>query len=302
MSCLRMAHFVFICFLWRKIMYGEYEESTLLKLHMKEMEILKDFMEICENNNIEYFGIAGTAIGTVRHKGFIPWDDDIDIAMLRPDYERFIKIATSDEKIMKKYEFWGPDMKKKYYNLQPIMMLKDTVFVNENAAAGGYRPGIFMDIFIYDNIPEHKPEAMKVIKKCWFYKILYLCHNLNYFKLLKNQTVFQKFKNIICGMIGFILRLIPKSDRYIYKKFMEYAKLNEGKTDRYTCLFDPGADIMHIRKSKAFPTVQMDFEDTKIRLVKNYDQQLRQHMGEYMVIPPEDKRTNHFPVELDFGE
>ncbi|MDD6401237.1 MAG: LicD family protein [Lachnospiraceae bacterium] len=283
-------------------MYGEYEDSVLKKLHDCEMEILKDFISVCEKNNIEYFAISGTAIGALRHQGFIPWDDDIDIAMLREDYVRFIKAARKDKAIMDKYEFWGPDMKKKYYNLQPIMVRKNTVFVNENAAAGGYRPGIFMDIFIYDHIPENKEEADKIIKKCRKYKILYLTRNINYFKLLKNQTTFQKFKNIILGFTRLFMKLFPDIDRVIYKKFYECATSYKGTSDKYTCLFDPGSEIMHIWKSKSYPTIKKPFEDIEIRMVKNYDEQLRTHMGEYMTLPPENKRTNHFPVELDFGD
>ena len=72
-------------------MYGEYESETLEKLHNAELSMLKDFAKLCDDNNIEYFAISGTAIGAVRHKGFIPWDDDIDVALLRKDYERFVK-------------------------------------------------------------------------------------------------------------------------------------------------------------------------------------------------------------------
>lgn len=283
-------------------MYGEYEPQVLDRLHRAEMILFKDFAKLCEKNNIEYFAIAGTAIGAVRHKGFIPWDDDIDVALLRPDYERFIEAAKNDAEFMDKYELWGPDMEKKYYNLQPILMAKNTVFVNENAAAGGYKPGIFMDLFIYDNIPEAEKEAKRVIKKCRKYKILYISRNLNFFRLLKGQSLAQKIKNIICGIIGFVLRIIPESDELLFRKYSKYARMYDGRTDKYTCLFDPGSHIMDIRKSKSYPTIKMPFEDTEIRLVKNYDEQLRQHMGSYMELPPEDKRTNHYPAELDFGE
>ena len=83
---------------------------------------------------------------------------------------------------------------------------------------------------------------------------------------------------------------------------MMYATMYREETDKYTCLFDPGSAIMDIHKSRSYPTIKVPFEDTEIRLVKNYDEQLRQHMGEYMEIPPVEKRTNHCPVELDFGD
>ena len=85
-------------------MYGEYEVQVLQKLHNIELMMLKDFNELCEKNNIEYFAISGTAIGAVRHQGFIPWDDDIDLAFLRSDYERFVEAMKSDMKFCEKYE------------------------------------------------------------------------------------------------------------------------------------------------------------------------------------------------------
>lgn len=283
-------------------MYGEYQPEILEKLHRVELMMLNDFMSVCDKNGLDYFAISGSAIGAVRHKGFIPWDDDIDIAMLREDYERFVEIIDSDLEFSAKYELWGPDREKKYYNLQPTLSLKNTVFVNESAAAAGYRPGILMDIFIYDNIPEDSKEAARIIKKCRTYKILYILRNLNAFKRLKGKSLVGKIKNIVSGIMRLFLRLIPKGDMFLYKKYTKYARMTDGKSDRYTCLFDPGSDIMHIRRGESFPTIEVPFEDTKIKLLKNYDQQLKQHMGSYMEIPPENKRTNHMPVELDFGE
>lgn len=282
-------------------MYGEYETHVLEKLHKAELMMFKDFIELCEKNRIEYFAISGTAIGAVRHQGFIPWDDDIDIALLRPDYERFVKAMKKDRAFCEKYELWGPDQSHKYYNLQPTLMVKDTVFVNEYAWAAGYRPGILMDLFIYDNLPEDEKEAKKIIKKCRWLKILYITRNVNFFKLLKGKPPVQKIKNVICGFIRIGLQLLPGSERFLYNRFMYYATMYRGKTDKYTCLFDPGSHIMDIKKSKSYPTIKKKFEDTEIRLVRNYDEQLRQHMGDYMEIPPVEKRTNHSPVELDFG-
>ena len=283
-------------------MYGEYEPQVLEKLHSVELSMLKDFMKLCDDNNIEYFAISGTAIGAVRHQGFIPWDDDIDVALLRKDYERFVKVMKKNKEFCEKYDLWGPDLEHKYYNLQPTLVLKNTVFVNENAHAGNYKPGILMDIFIYDNLPEDKKKAELIIKKCQRYKILYIVRNVNHFKLLKGKEPVQKVKNIICGFLRIFLKLFPKSDEILFLIFMMNATMYINQSYMYSCLFDPGASIMDISKSKSYPTIKVPFEDTEIRLVKNYDEQLRKHMGNYMEVPPVEKRTNHCPVELDFGE
>ena len=70
-----------------------YEEAELKKIQGCELEILKDFMKICDENGLRYFAFAGTGIGAVRHKGFIPWDDDIDVALPREDFEQFIRLV-----------------------------------------------------------------------------------------------------------------------------------------------------------------------------------------------------------------
>ena len=72
----------------------EYDEATLKKVQQTELGILKDFIKVCDENNLTWFGDAGSGIGALRHKGFIPWDDDIDIGMLRDDYEKVLKILT----------------------------------------------------------------------------------------------------------------------------------------------------------------------------------------------------------------
>ena len=74
----------------------KYDETTLKKLQEIELEMLHDFVKICEKNDIQYFGIGGTAIGALRHKGFIPWDDDIDLAFGRKDYEKFCETVEKE--------------------------------------------------------------------------------------------------------------------------------------------------------------------------------------------------------------
>lgn len=278
-----------------------YSDEILKKLHTAEVDILKDFICICEKYNLNYFAISGSAIGAVRHQGFIPWDDDIDIAILRKDYEVFAEVAPKE--LGDKYDFWGPENDLKYYNLQPIMSRKGTTFVTDEAWAGGYRPGIFLDIFIYENIPDDEVEANVIIKKCKRYKILYLIRNINFFKLLKNQTVVNKIKYIISGFIRLVLRLIPNSDVKLYNLYLKYAKKYYGKSDRYTALCDPGAAIMDVYEEDIYPPCHMPFEDININMLHNYEKQLKKHMGEdYMTLPPENKRVNHSPKELDFGD
>ena len=85
------------------MLYKEYDEKTLHRLQQIELEILRDFDELCTENGLSYFGCGGTAIGAVRHHGMIPWDDDIDVGLLRKDYEKFLRIARQ-KKWRRKYK------------------------------------------------------------------------------------------------------------------------------------------------------------------------------------------------------
>ena len=106
------------------MLYTEYDDEILKHLQNIELMILKDFIEICEKNNLKYYLIYGTQIGAIRHNGFIPWDDDIDIIMFRDDYEKFLKIMDSINS--EKYEILDCRYKSDYFFQFGKLCLKDT--------------------------------------------------------------------------------------------------------------------------------------------------------------------------------
>lgn len=281
-------------------MYKEYDSEQLKRLHRAEMTVYKDFAAVCKKYDIRFFAIAGTAIGAVRHQGFIPWDDDMDLAMLREDYERFMKVAPGE--LSDRYEFMGPDLEKKYYNLQPAMVRLGTKFVTEQAWVSGYSPGIFLDLFIYESVPENEGERKKLFARCRRLQMLYIMRNTRFFRLLHEEKKAQSVRNFVSGCIGTLLRLIPHSDELIYGKYRSLALREYGRSRLYTALCDPGLDIMWVREDEMFPLQEMPFEDSTIYLLREYDRQLRRHLGDYMQIPPPEKRKNHAPRILEFGE
>ena len=126
----------------------EYDEATLKKVQQTEMEILRDFIKVCDENNLTWFGDAGSGIGAIRHKGFIPWDDDIDINMPRADYERFIPIFR--QQFGDRYWIHTPLETKNYDLLLSRIRLKGTsVCTREDF--GNPESGAFVDLFIVEN-------------------------------------------------------------------------------------------------------------------------------------------------------
>ena len=139
--------------------FKEYDEETLQKIQQTEMEILKDFIEVCEKHNLTYFGIAGTGIGALRHQGFIPWDDDIDVAMPRDDFERLVRFIEKEKG--DKYLI----MDTKHYPNYPLMTtritMRGTKFKEEALKSIDAPMGIFLDLYPLDKMSDDPKEAKK---------------------------------------------------------------------------------------------------------------------------------------------
>ena len=126
--------------------------DLMKKVHKVQLEMALEVKRICQNNNIKYFIIAGTLLGSVRHGGFIPWDDDLDIGMLREDYDRFIKIAQKE--IGEEYflQTWDTDSG---FALPIAKIRKNgTKFIEQNSSKSELHNGIYIDIFPFDNVPD----------------------------------------------------------------------------------------------------------------------------------------------------
>lgn len=280
----------------------EYDADTLKKVQKLNLMIYKDFAEVCAKHDIEYFAISGTAIGALRHKGFIPWDDDIDIALLREDYEKFVSVF--NEELSDKYYLMGPEFEHGYYNLKPHMVLKDTVFVTNEAWSASYRPGFFLDLFIYDNIPVDGKELKSYWRSCKLYTVFWFAYHVKFWKLLDTQkTIGGKAKYLLSTVIGAVLRCIPGEEQRLWNGYYKLTQKYRGKTKRHSALSDYGMTYMYVDDDEMYPLKDMPFEDTTIPMVRENILQVSRHMGkDFMQLPPEDKRTNHYPKELDFGK
>ncbi len=278
---------------------AQYDPEVLRKLQLCELEILKDFLSICEKHNLTYFGFAGTAIGAIRHGGFIPWDDDIDLGILRKDYDLLKEIIKKD--YSDKYTFVDPAEFDDYPVMNAHIVLNGTKFSEPFAKNLKYPQGIFLDIFPFDNAPENEKEREKHIKKSWILsKILILRHTP--FPVIPFKKGIKKFLcHSATATIWFLMNLFGLSHKKLHKTVLKhctkYQNVDTGYI-YYSCSASTQGTVFH--KDDFYPLKKISYEGIMLDFPKNVEKGLIRVYGDFMKLPPVDKRINHCPEELVF--
>lgn len=280
--------------------WKRYDEATLKKLQQTELSMLHDFVRICEENHIPYFGIGGTAIGALRHQGFIPWDDDIDLAFTRKHYEKFCSIV--EKEYSDKYTILRADTDENYPLFTARMCLKGTIFREYAMQHVDCDFGIFLDLYAYDNIPDNEWSMRIQAVKVWIYsKLLILCSikepNLLMYGWKKQAALF-------CCKIGYgVMKLLHISKRGVFYRGKRCCmKYNRRKTKRLAYLPEARPFTSMIKRDDLFPLQKLRFEDLELCFPHNMHEMLESYYGDYMQLPPEEKRYNHCPYQLKFKD
>ncbi len=266
-------------------------DENLRKLHNVEIEILDEVVRICEKYNLTYFLTGGTLLGAVRHKGFIPWDDDLDIGMPRKDYEKFINIYANELNDI--YMIDNKNTNPKYYLNFTKIRKKNTIFEQEFQVNYDGPKGIWIDLFPFDNA---KSDNSKII--AIQYKINKLIFSILHYK---NKFFLNKNKLIIKRIIGILFK--PISNKTLLNLQDKVMKWNFKKDDyKYFVALSTAYNYKSelIKKEKYLPTIKMKFENKEYNVPKEYDFILHSMYGNYMEIPPIEKRVTHNPVNLKF--
>lgn len=279
----------------------EYDEATLKKLQSVELEILKDFVNLCEKHNLIYFGIAGTAIGAIRHGGFIPWDDDIDVAMPRKDFQQFVKIAKKE--YGDKYYIMNGEENENYPLLTTRWMMKGTEFIEETFKNIDCSLGIFLDIYPLDNIPDNEKLFRKQARKAFLYSKLLILRSIP-FPILGFDGMKAKIVYLFCFILYFTMKIFHVSKKKLYKKcFNISTKYNNlENTKRIDFLCDTTAYINIYEVKDIYPLKKINFDGVTLNFPKHIEKNLTKVYGNYMELPPIEKRKNHYPYKLKFKE
>lgn len=267
-------------------------DDVLAKLHKVQVEILDEVVRVCEENDIKCFLAGGTLLGAVRHKGFIPWDDDIDICMLRDDYDKFISIANN--KLSNKYFLQCYDTDDAAYFPFAKVRKNGTLFNEELVKDYKSNKGIYIDIFPLERIND--PYSKKLRLDAMLIKNIWETH-------LYKVGAYPRIKDCRHPLISFLMNF--KSKKGLEKWQMRLLKRQNIPNGKYVCCligaYDYKKDIYEY--DKLFPLKKIEFEGKQYNCFKDNDYYLRNLYGDdYMQLPPVEKRVTHCPVEIDFGE
>ena len=276
-----------------------YTDELLHKVQQEELSILDDFIKICEENNLKYFTVSGTGLGAIRHKGMIPWDDDIDIGMTRKDYEKFVEVASKE--FADKYDIVTAGMYPDCTIFNVHWSKKGTTFCDRVAMDASYPAGIFLDIFPFDNIADDDKAMHKQGKRAWMWqKLMIMSVNP------KPVLHFGKVKNALITVVSYIahfgLKIFGFTPERCYKKAMKYLRMYddvETKRIGFFCGTQPFTTI-HAR-SDLDPLEEVEFNGRKMYMPNNMREVLTNLYGDYMQLPPVEKRYNHAPEIVKFG-
>lgn len=282
-----------------KTTYIEIDQELRRKLQLELLSIYNDLKTVCDKYDISLFLCGGSALGAVRHHGFIPWDDDMDATMTRDDYVRFEKVF--ERELSDKYILKAPGYKDGSRSRFPKVIKKGTIFREIGNKSPEDECGIFFDIFILDNVPDNKVlRAFKGIT-CNILEFIsgqVLLHEEkpdDVLNLLKKSNRKQYYIRMITGTAFSFMsskswnRLI---DRVIqYKKSSEYCTLATGRKHYF------GESLP---RSVFLSGSEGEFEGQKVLLFSEPDTYLSNLYGDYMVIPEESRREQHIVEELKF--
>lgn len=264
-------------------------EMSLQDIQHVCLDILKDVHLFCVNNHINYTLCGGTLLGAIRHNGYIPWDDDIDIAMPRPDYDKFIQCYRSDNnyQLFAKEKHGCKGVKIAFARVCDMnRTYVDTDFIPWN----DIDTGVWIDIFPLDGALDDRETVERKTRQ--IYRIWRLCIYLRYGmgNFSKKKLLRTKIKTLLLKML-FVKQVVNIMTRFHIKRCRDWDYSN---CSYFTSFTYPQHGIKEYLPQTMLSSYRLHvFEDTEFYVIDEYDRWLKALFGNYMILPPVEQRNGH---------
>lgn len=272
------------------------KEIDLDGLKAIQLDLLSAVHDICERQGFRYSLGGGTLLGAVRHKGFIPWDDDIDIMMPRPDYDAFIAYCLSSDNIPFKIRSFEND--KTYVDLSAKIYNPDTVLEDDNICAGEKQDGVFIDIFVIDGLGDSYKKAKKAFSATSFKRALLVAAQWKRFFRSKTHPWYYEPARLIM----FALSRFVNKERLFKSVLKKYCKRDFDKVGFAAAVGGSYREKEILPREVFTEYVKLPFEGKEFNAIANYDAYLGSIYGDYMQLPPEEKRVSHHTFKAYYKE
>lgn len=269
-------------------------DDTLRKLQLMELQILKDIVAVCEKHDLHYYLAYGTLLGAVRHKGFIPWDDDVDLLMPRKDYIKFHEAIQKE--MGEKYTIESVLTNKDYYSFAARVRLNGTTYPEEPLEYVGTHTGIFIDIMPLDELKTNKGLLLNLrgYTAFWMTALRAIAHGTKFSQ--------EKFRTMGRMLRPFSAPFRGELSRKIFNTLSISESQAGGGYIANMASFGNWKRSL-VPKEAYGEGIKLQFEDAEFWAPVDYDTVLRQSYGDYMCPPPvEQQVAAHHTDDVNFGE
>lgn len=258
------------------------KKLSVIEIKRYELDILLSFQDSCKKRGLKFYLSGGTLLGAIRHKGFIPWDDDIDVCMPRNDYEKLLRVYNNDKE---KYQLRA--VKLNNFNAPYAKLVDTNTIVESQYTEDENNSHLWVDIFPVDALPENIKEVEKIYSKCSLYRQIFALADA---KLGEGKSLFRRYAKYLLKPLA---KLYGKDRcvKHIERIAQSYSYENSKYVGAITWgLYGVGERML---KSEFEHTVMVEFEGHQFPTFSCWNSYLKGLYGDYMKLPPVEKRQTH---------